>query len=466
MVGGCKSDSNHQANLPDTNQPGIDQIFITSAFYPVGFEQALQNNLDFFIDGTGVDPEAKVPYDNILITDTTIESANYTNITGIGFYLNLLVEMQRAGHTEAAQRINDVLAQLEHAPKYKGMFHWLYRLNGDQLQVTGERIISAVDNANLALSLATVAGAYLDHQNGTLAQLGERADALIQQQAEGWSALYDQEKGLLRAGWRNGSLENYWIDRKSNESRIAPLLAVLLTESMGHRAVPLSAFERMELHTSAYNRNGQSYNPLLTWDGGFFQAMLPAIWLEEDRLISDYTMFQDFAAVQMIYADQHNIPLVSASATTSDLYAAFGVPDLSESHIRFGNPAPAGNDQPRESHCVPAGKDDCQPFAATGTPHASALFYLLYSENAISRLKDLLVKFPGLESQAGWFDAVDENGKISQKLLAINQGMFISSFLAENIRSDVKSYFQQKGNYYLIDHMYQSFISYQTSSNF
>ncbi len=459
LIAGCGSNSEEPSTPPPTDSSTIETIYIADPFYPAGFEEGLQTNLDFFIDGVGIDPEAKVPYDNILISNGDIQKAGYTNITGIGFYLNLLVEMQRAGHPAAAGRIDAVLAQLEQAPKYIGMFYWLYAIEGDRLQVTGEQIVSAVDNANLVLSLASVAGAYMASDNAVLSRLGERADQLIRQQADGWSALYDHDRGLLRAGWRNGSFERYWIDRKSNESRLAPLMAVLLTDSMGAEAVPREAFENMELHLEPYNRNGYSYTPLLSWDGSFFQAMLPAIWLEETALVPDYTMFRDFAAVQLTYADEHNIPLTSASSTTSDLYAAFGVPELSESYLRFGNPVPAGNDLPRESNCTPTEKDDCQPFAATGTPHASALYYLVNPEDAVQRLKRLAMDYPSIESPAGWFDALDENGRVSEKIIAINQGMFIGSFMSDSIRKDVRAYFEYMGNYHLIDHMYQSFIS-------
>ncbi|WP_232055229.1 hypothetical protein [Vibrio taketomensis] len=76
---------------------------------------------------------------------------------------------------------------------------------------------------------------------------------------------------------------------------------------------------------------------MLTWDGAYFQAMLPAIWLNEQELMPDYTMVKDMTFLQMTYAAKHNIPLVSSSATVDDAYAAFGVPFLSESKVKFNN---------------------------------------------------------------------------------------------------------------------------------
>lgn len=60
--------------------------------------------------------------------------------------------------------------------------------------------------------------------------------------------------------------------------------------------------------------------------------------------------------------------MVSSSATTDNAYHAFGVPQLSESKVRFKNKIDDGY---------------------TGTPHAIALSYIVDPAGAISALKKL-----------------------------------------------------------------------------
>ncbi len=85
--------------------------------------------------------------------------------------------------------------------------------------------------------------------------------------------------------------------------------------------------------------------------------------------------------------------MVSSSATTDNAYHAFGVPQLSESKVRFKNKIDDGY---------------------TGTPHAIALSYIVDPAGAISALKKLKQAYPNIESPYGWYDAVDSSGKISK----------------------------------------------------
>lgn len=421
------------------NDVVINELSIRDHLYPAEFKAELQNNLNFFRDGVGVDPVAKVPFDTVSIVEGKVKPHYYVNTTEIGLYLNILVEAEKAGEAKALTRILEVLDVLEETPTWKGLYFWPYDIVEGKLKPTDDGIVPAVDNANLALALAGVAGAYLDDADVEKQKVVERIEAILVGQKQGWFEIYDQGRGLLHAGWstKNDAALPYYIDRKANESRLAPLWAALITKEAGDEAIPQSAFDNMELYTHKYTFNGKEYNPMLTWDGAYFQAMLPAIWLNEKELMPDYTMVKDMTFLQMTYAAKHNIPLVSSSATVDDAYAAFGVPFLSESKVKFNNEIHEGT---------------------TGTPHALALSYIVSPKTSVQALKALKNYYPQIESEYGWYDAVDSQGKMSTKILSLDQGMFVGAFLADEINADVEKYLIARGYMADVQQMYRSYV--------
>ncbi|RJX71963.1 hypothetical protein DZ860_09025 [Vibrio sinensis] len=417
----------------------LDQLSVRDHLYPANFQAELQNNLNFFRDGVGVDAQAKVPFDTVSIVEGKVKPHYYVNTTEIGLYLNILVEVEKAGNSKALTRILEVLDVLEETPTWEGLYFWPYDIVDGKLQPTKDGIVPAVDNANLALALAGVAGAYLESEQVEKQQVVARINALLDGQKKGWIKIYDEGRDLMHAGWstKDDAALPYFIDRKANESRLAPLWAALITQDQGEDAIPTSAFDNMELYTHKYTFNGKEYNPMLTWDGAYFQAMLPAIWLDEKSLMPNYRMVEDMTFIQMAYAAKHNIPMVSSSATVDDAYAAFGVPHLSESKVKFNNEIHAGT---------------------TGTPHAVALSYMVNPETAVSALKALKAYYPNIESEFGWYDAVDGAGNMSTKILSLDQGMFVGAFLSDEINADVARYLEARGYMDEIKDMYQSYV--------
>ncbi|CAH1593301.1 conserved exported hypothetical protein [Vibrio owensii] len=416
----------------------ITELTVNPQLYPVGFEQHLQKNLDFFVDGVGVDQKAKVPYDTIFVDkDGNIEHANYVNTTEIGLYLNVLVEAQKNGNVDALARIHETLDALANAPTWKGLFYWPYDIEGDQLKPNKDGIVPAVDNANLAFALSGVAGAYIDSKDKSEQLVVSKVEAILNSQIEGWSELYDEDKGLLYSGWsaKNNAPLTYHIDRKANESRLAPVWAHLVTQNTTN-PVPASAFNNMELYTHDYYLGGKKLTPMLTWDGAYFQGMLSMIWLEERTLMPDFSIIEDMTEVQKYHAIHNQIPFVSSSATVDDGYAAFGVPQLSESKVRFNNEIAGGD---------------------TGTPHALALSYMVKPFEAVSLLKTVIDYYPQLETPYGWYDAINAKGETSTKILSLDQGMFVGAFLSPAINKDVRHYLESKNYYSTIVDMYESF---------
>ncbi|CAK2135267.1 Glycoamylase-like domain-containing protein [Vibrio crassostreae] len=417
----------------------ITELTVNPQLYPVGFEQHLQRNLDFFVDGVGVDQKAKVPYDTIFVDKNgQIEHDYYVNTTEIGLYLNVLVEAHKNGNANALIRIHETLDALAGAPTWKGLFFWPYDIEGKQLKPNKDGIVPAVDNANLAFALAGVAGAYLDSKQSDEKEVVAKVESILKSQTDGWSALYDESRGLLYSGWstKKEAPLSYHIDRKANESRLAPIWAHLITQN-SENTVPKTAFNDMELYTQDYYLDGKKYSPMLTWDGAYFQGMLSMIWLEERTLIPDFSMIEDMTEIQKYHAIKHQIPFVSSAATVDDGYAAFGVPQLSESKVRFNNTDLAGGD--------------------TGTPHALALSYMVNPFEAVSLLNTVIDYYPQLETPYGWYDAINGKGETSTKILSLDQGMFVGAFLSPAINKDVRKYLERKNYYAAIVDMYETF---------
>ncbi|MBY5944495.1 hypothetical protein [Photobacterium rosenbergii] len=415
----------------------IKELSVSEQLIPYGFEQEFQNNLDFFLDGVGVDQKAKVPYDTIFVRDGIVDPQYYVNTTEIGFYLNILVEAHKDGSNHALKRIIETLDVLLETPTWNGLYFWPYDIVGGKLQPTEEGIVPAVDNANLAFSLAGVAGAYLDSKNNREKEVVKKVEEIIARQVEGWYKIYDPERGLLYAGWsaKDNAPLGYYVDRKANESRLAPVWAHLVTKG-SEKEVPKTAFSDMELYTGNYTIDERNYYPMLTWDGAYFQGMLPSILLNERKLIPDYSIIEDMTKMQKMHSEDNNIPFVSSAATTDDGYAAFGINKISEAYVRFGHESPGEK---------------------TGTPHATALSYMVNPWDAVNLLKTIKEQHPEIESPYGWYDSVDTEGKISTKILSLDQGMMIGSFLSPSINEKVDNYLKHKGYYEHVVEMYQSF---------
>lgn len=417
----------------------INEIKVTNELYPKGFENEFQNNLNFFIDGIGVDKLAKVPYDTIVVDGNKITHKYYTNTTEIGLYLNILAESAKSGNKAAIVRISETLSTLEQAPKWKGLFYWPYDINDGKLLKNKDEIIPAVDNGNFSFALVGVAGALMSLNDPESKEIIARIDTILKNQREGYVALYDKNRGLLSSGYstKNNSFLGYHIDRKANESRTAVIWAILDTQHMGNKAIPENAFYNMKLYTKSYLINGKSYNPLLTWDGAYFQMMLPQIWINEHELMPDYSIVKDHTSLQKMYANKYAIPMVSSSATIDNGYHSFGVPQLSESKIIFNNKIIDGN---------------------TGTPHAVALSYIVDSNDAIKALKKIKMTYPQVESPYGWFDAIDNKGNITQNIISLDVGMFIGAILSKEINADVTRYLDNKGYIQKLQHLYKGFV--------
>jgi hypothetical protein len=420
--------------------------------YPTNFEQQLTSNLQFFQDGVGVSTAAKVPFNSIDFHEngTLIEKqTGRLNVTALGLYLNVLTEMEQAGSGKARQRLFDLIEIMETMPKWKGNFYWMYRIESDgQINKLPKAVSSAVDSANLITSMAAVAGTYWADTDPNLRSLARRFDTLIKNSSTAWLALYDAEKGLLSGGYRDElpdsgepGITDYYIDRKSNESRLAPIWAHLLTRNTV-KPIPETVFTKMRLYQANYAANdGQILQPMLTWKGAYFQALLPSIWFNEPYLVGQPLLFDHATQTQIDYTQQHNIPFLSSSATIEGGYSEYGIDAMSEHFHR---------------NEINTAQED------VGTPHASALYSILNQQHAIELMLNIERHHPQVVGEYGWYDAININGEVRRRLISLDQGMFVGAFMATHLQESVENYIKKSlGNeaWSGVTSMYSTFIA-------
>ena len=92
---------------------------------------------------------------------------------------------------------------------------------------------------------------------------------------------------------------------------------------------------------------------------------------------------------------------------------------------------------------------------------------MIDEQEAVKHLIDLQNRYPNIQSLAGWYDAVEEGGEMSSKLIAWDQGLFTCSFFAKKLREDVREYVEGIGGWGLVEEMYKTcVVDYQRPSRF
>ncbi|MGL5955354.1 MAG: hypothetical protein ACRC0X_01925 [Brevinema sp.] len=428
----------------------LPNFSVSPYLYPVGLEKMLQDHINFFGEGLGVDPKSKMPYDWVDAKNSVLGPRYYVNTTEIGLYLNIITEIDKAGRTNMKPQIIGVLDKLlaiqnDPALNWKGLFYWPYHMRqntGELYLENGKEPASVVDNGNLAFSLVAVAGAYLDSTDESGQAIFAKVEQILENQKAAWYELYDPAKQLLRAGW---SLEHkdflkYHIDRKANESRTGTIWAILTTQDFSGGTVDDAAFINME---APAKRMESGKNPILTWDGAIFQGLLPMVWINESA-IAPATVKQAFADMvecQFIYAKEKNIPALLSAASTTDFatqqsdegtyeYEPKGVKHLAENTFRYD--------------------------ILSGTPHATALAYMIDPKQSLAMLS-ALDKRSAAKGPYGFYDAIDNEGHVGQQYLSLDHGMFVAAFLAPNLRQDTQKYLEHKGYWSKLMSLYSRF---------
>ncbi|MGL5955353.1 MAG: hypothetical protein ACRC0X_01920, partial [Brevinema sp.] len=359
---------------------------------------------------------------------------------------NIITEIDKAGRTNMKPQIIGVLDKLlamQNDPtlNWEGLFYWPYHMNpstGELYLKDEEEPASVVDNGNLAFSLVAVAGAYLDSTDESGQAIFAKVEQILENQKAAWYQLYDPSRKMLRAGWtlKTKDFLGYHIDRKANESRTGTIWAILTTQDFSGGTVADDAFINME---APAKRMESGKNPILTWDGAIFQGLLPMVWIDESAIAPAAVKqaFADMVECQFIYAKKYRIPaLLSAASATDGGYEPKGVKHLAE---------PPARGWPNPFHDV-----------YSGTPHATALAYMIDPKQSLAMLSTL-DKRSAAKGPYGFYDAVDNVGRVGQQYLSLDHGMFVAAFLAPNLRQDTQKYLEHKGYWSKLTSLYMGF---------
>ncbi|MEW5838549.1 MAG: glucoamylase family protein [Pseudomonadota bacterium] len=335
---------------------------------------------------------------------------DYTNVTNIGLFMMSVIAARELGLVDAkgaSQRLKQIVTTLEKLETYQGFFFNYY--DTTSLERTSH-FISFVDSAWLSAGLMTtrMAEPSLRPRIDRLLKKQNYAfffDANIGQMAHGFHVQHDARSnnryGLLYSEPRLGSLiaigrgdvpESHWFSL----SRTFP------TDWTWQSMVPLERTLRVvdghKLFGGYYLWQGMRYLP--SWGGSMFEALMPALALD-DQTYAPHSLGANAIAhvdIQRRYAQEVlNLPVWGMSPSANPLggYGEYGISILGVK-----------------------GYDE-----SVVTPHASGLAAMLRPREAALNLREMAQLYP-IYGAFGFFDAVEpKSGKVAYKYLALDQSM-------------------------------------------
>jgi hypothetical protein len=414
----------------------------------------VQDGLNYFDVGVGVDAITHFPYDNM--GDAGANVGHYTQPTLIGFYLQILGDVvlgkidNGMTRSQALTEINTVMTNLlsvQSAPySWNGLIPWL---NLDPLAASSSTVALG-DNANLSQSIAVTVGALesagLSGADLTAAQqISTKAGQYLNNQSAGYAAFVDSTFGIFHAAYdiSTGTFSAY-IDRVSNEFRGA--IAFLAVYYAG---VPDSVWNNLTITTnnSYIDRNGQTIENLAPWDGAAFQIFWPELRNEESSYIGFRNALYNMLATQLDYAYQNRIPgILSTSLAPEGSYTCTGIPQMAEANM-----------VPNTTNSIVGDIGSTYALAAAmGIDRNAVLGWL----NSINNLF-------GMMGDYGFYDSARSGSEISNRFIGIDVASMVLG-LAGNGPDDFTTYLRNRGmedNYsQLYDHMSQQMAVDRTSS--
>lgn len=345
------------------------------------------------------DTPTHLPADQITEHELHLERDKKTSPTNIGLYLASLVamrDMDILSPEQASDTINEVLTTLSNIDTYGGLYYnWYGTDTGEIYPSGGDKIISTVDNAWLAVGLMTI-------KNAGLGDISKRAETLFD--AIDISRLYDPETELFYGHYNvtEGSYSAYHNDVKLSETRIASYLGMSKGwlpnrhfDNLGHN-VPAGLSE------SAPN----TMDDIKSWGGSMFEALMPTLFVDEG--FSDNLKDAHYKQVraQIAYGESNlgGHWGVSVCFTSKGGYQEFGIHSNAMSMS--------------------------YPETSVITPHAKALALPYAREAVIQGLMRDQADFPDCyKGQLGFCDSIDTaSGEVSDTFLALDQAMIFLAF--------------------------------------
>jgi hypothetical protein len=359
------------------------------------------------------DRESGLPVDHVRLDDGPADAdvGDYTNITNVGLRLLAIAaasDLDLVTRAEADAMVGRILGTLEGLETYRGLFFNYYDTTSLE---RSSNFLSFVDTAWLGAGLIAVRTTFPD--------LAARSTALIDRMR--YDLFYDGRRRAISHGYfvHRHAPSRYDYGVLYTEARLGALLAIgkgdmpedawfgmirtYPAACSGQTGTPIDVVRRtIRGHTvvnAHYAWEGTSFVP--SWGGSMFEALMPALVLDEARLAPQSLGPNDVrhADVQRRYATETlHYPVwgMSPSAIPEhDGYREYGVP--------------------------PLGMRGYMPGAVT--PHAAALAILAAPGPATANLRALAEGF-AVYSDWGYYDAVDpRSGAVARAYLALDQSM-------------------------------------------
>lgn len=342
------------------------------------------------------DTPTHLPADSITDAGDRLERSTKTSPTNVGLYLASLVAMRDMNIIEANKaqlKVGEILTTLDQLEKHQGLFFNWYDVNsGDTVAPRGDKLISTVDNAWLAVGLITI-------KNAGFGPDSERAGKLLDDMD--LMTLYDEKEGLFYGHYdaSNDEFSNYHNDVMLSETRIASYIA------MSKNNLPIEHFYHLGRHTPA-GRPTVKYDKTegaKSWGGSMFEALMPKMVADEEQLEDIHFAQIEQIRGQIEYGQEELDGRwgVSVCQTPEDGYQELGVPDNS-----MGEGYPA---------------------TTVITPHAKFLALPFARQLVIDGLIKDRQDFPDCYNEnLGFCDSIDtSNGKVSKKFLSLDQAMIL-----------------------------------------
>jgi hypothetical protein len=382
-----------------------------------------------------------------------------TSTTNIGAYMWSALVAQRLGlisHAETVARLSKTIGTLERMERYQpgGQFYnWYDHRTGAKLTVwppTGAPltpILSSVDNGWLATGLRLV--------QRRVPELAARAGALYDSMNFGFYYRPDVNRIAFYYAPSTGESPCCY-DTVVSESRIASYIGIAKGELPPKeyygtwRSFPDTCdwswqetrpvgvnrtYFGVNVFEGAYPYHGTLVTP--SWGGSMFEALMPALFVPEERWAPRSWGVNDPLTVQaQIYHGLHEAHYgywgFSPSNTPEGGYSAYGVDAIGMNPTGY----PSNEDNTLVDHGFAGcpGRDpqpDPPPSAYTNgvvTPHAAFLALRYAPEAAMTDIEKLARDFPGLYTKWGFRDSVNvDSGVVSSSYLSLDQGMIMAA---------------------------------------
>jgi hypothetical protein len=375
------------------------------------------------------DREHGLPIDHASFAAPSVDRAqaqvgDYTSPSTVGLWLMAVAgaeELGLVGRPEAIDLIDAALRTLSSLERLHGFFYNYYDTTSLE---RSSNFVSSVDSSWLTAGLMVVRQAF--------PELAGPAGRLIQDSDYGW--LYDPAVGLISHGYyvNLGCPSQYHYGLLYTEARVLSLIAIgkgdvpethwfklerTLPPEERWQSQPPKGRESKSVHgqdvIGGWYEHG-AYRYLPSWGGSMFEALMPALVVDEARYAPESLGRNDLvhATLQRQHAlDDLGYPVwgMSPSATAAGGYGEFGVPFLGVLGYHEGMVA----------------------------PYASALALAATPGPAIKNLRTLAERYPASYGAWGFYDALDpKSGQIALSYLSLDQAMLlvaIANHLADHV---------------------------------